>query len=140
MLHFKGRRQLAGGRRADRRRGRLSRLPALSDVLVEFAQPLLEHIARPTYAEGKSAIAVAVLSWNASFLPARERASYIDDFISALGIPKRVLGFDVRRTLRSMVTRKLDSFAGDPRFVVDYQLSEHPRGLHLQVDAAPYTP
>ena len=107
--------------------------PSLSATLVEFAEPLLARLPRPSYEQGKLALALAVLSWNAGQLPAAERAAYLDEHCRALLLPRRPLGLPVRDLLAAMVRRKVARYAADRRFIVDYEIAERPPALSVQV-------
>jgi len=103
----------------------------LSEVLLEFAQPLTAT-AR-TEEDFKTAVEVAILAWNLSFLPADERSAFLKKSIPSLSSGKDAPLFETERCIQMLLARKQTLFPDDRRFVGEHVLSGGPHDATLLV-------
>lgn len=103
----------------------------LSDVLIEFARPMLEHC--HSYEQEKKAIGLLILVWNAAIIPempSEELAGMLGDLI---GRDDPELMQDMDEIIHDYIDRKNQLFADDKRLVESYNLTDTKEGLHLEV-------
>ena len=106
-------------------------LPKLSQVLEEFAWPLIEAAQVPDDIE--AAVSRAIIAWNLAIVPEDVQASLVHAAMDGFGDDRDALRFKV--TLAALVARKKALFDEDRRFVVDYETTVTSPGnlLHLAV-------
>ena len=100
----------------------------MSEVLMEFVEPYSGQW--QTAEELTKLLGVAVIAWNATLLPRREQAAFIDEAVNK--VPLEVCS-DMRTFLDQMIQRKITHFASNKRVIVDYQVSMTPAGPHVVV-------
>jgi hypothetical protein len=103
----------------------------LSEVLLDFAKPLTA--ATRTEEDFRTAVEVAILSWNISFLPADERATFLRKSMGALLGGKDDLPFETEQCIQMLLDRKEALYSDDKRFVVEHELSGHGHDASLVV-------
>jgi intergrase/recombinase len=109
----------------------------LSDVIVAFAQPLLEKCSG--LKAQKKIMPLAILAWNMGMVSEEEAAKIKKD------LHEKICGGD-EQTIKDMdeiidylIARKKRLYREDKRLVVSYNITESPDGLHLDV-AYPHAP
>lgn len=98
----------------------------MSNVLVDFAQPLLD--AARNEGDFRLAITVAAACWNLSLLPESERSAALKDFKPGFETPQ-----ELERQMRLLVARKEALFPNDKRVILDYQVSGGPQDGNVVV-------
>jgi len=92
----------------------------MSEVIIDFAQPLLDQVYDDQ--AKKKILAFAVTAWNVALLPKDERAKLMEELIQS---QKRLAGTREEKYLRAMlemlVERKRTHFADISRFVLDFE-------------------
>jgi len=108
----------------------------MSDVLLDFAEPLLDRVEGPAATE--DAIGLAVLAWNAAFFPAPLQVEFIEDTVASLvGTLLEEDAEFFRGILAALVLRKMTEFADVRRFIFDFEVTrERSGGLHLAVSSS----
>jgi len=105
----------------------------MSDVIIDFARPLLEHTKNTQ--EEKKAIQTAILCWNLSFLPKGSQTKSLDKIKESLSSPdspdQAIAEFD--EIVEFLLDRKQSLFPEINRMIVDYEFVDTPRGVHLNV-------
>lgn len=102
----------------------------MSEILVEFAQPMLDHLDESQYREGISA---ATLAWNAAMLSGDEGMRTLEQQA------KKIFRFDplarqgMVETMRSLIERKKQHFAHIKRIIMDYQVIDLDDGYRVNV-------
>jgi len=90
-----------------------------SDMLVEFSLPLLRVIP-----DLRTAIAIGVVSWNASLAPEKERPSLIDRFAGALFAEKPAAESTVRTLIEAMIERRIQFYRDESIYYLPNQKLE----------------
>ncbi len=107
----------------------------MSEVVLEFAEPLLEALDDDSHF--KHGIAMAVFCWNLTFLPPNEQEAAMNDIV------KRMAGRDVfkrvglREAVRAMLDRKKALYADDNRLIVNCEVVKEKSGPRLLVMSSP---
>jgi hypothetical protein len=105
----------------------------MSEVIIEFAEPLMERAMN--YEDEKKALTMAIGLWNLSVLPLEKRAEEIETLIGALGGSESDPENDAenRNLIQLFIDRKERLFPDIERLILDYDMVETPKGLHLNV-------
>jgi len=103
----------------------------MSEVLLEFAEPLLEDSDDDESFRGK--IAMAVLCWNLAILPPNEGEAELDSFVDELGGRVTFRHSGVHEALQMFIERKKALFAHDNRLIINYEIVEEKTGPRLLV-------
>jgi hypothetical protein len=105
----------------------------MSEVLEEFVEPYLEFIHNPI--ERENLFKVAVTAWNLALIPENARQSTIDKFIKKglKGNDPLIQQQDMREILDELIARKLEFFAKNTRFIIDFQLEDTGKEFHISV-------
>lgn len=111
----------------------------MSDVILRFATPLQDEygIVPPNM------IRFAILVWNASVLPKKDQAEIIKDIARVLPNPDEEMKEITESIIIMLLERKEKYFSDNKRFIVDYNIRETSRRIHLDcVSTMPegYTP
>jgi hypothetical protein len=120
-----------------RRISRVERVPfgyarKMSDVLVDFAQPLLDTARSED--DFRLAIMIAAACWNLSLLPESERSAPLQQLTSSeMFKPGLEASQELERHMRALVARKEALFPDDKRVILDYQVSGGPRDGYVEV-------
>ncbi|HKZ85590.1 MAG TPA: hypothetical protein VJ793_18285 [Anaerolineae bacterium] len=104
----------------------------MSDVLADFVEPY-SHLADTEEAYRKL-LTLAVLAWNASFLPKNKQQEMIDQVIDG-GIPTGTeeLRAGLKDIVRMLIARKQKHFAEYKRNMIDFELTDTGTGYRLTV-------
>jgi len=103
----------------------------ISEVLLEFAEPLFDTIS--TDKEFEAAVCLAIVCWNSFFLTRQQQQIQIKDIIDKLGGTDALARLEIEKLVRVLMDRKQPLFAGDKRIVVNYEIVEEPEGPRLLV-------
>lgn len=102
----------------------------MSEVLLDFAAPLLERCEPEIPA--KNLMGVAIFAWNLSLIPEEEHGGFLDEMVGELSLDAE--GVKVMKDVTKwLVDRKRKHFAEHKRYIVDYRLSELDDRRELQV-------
>ena len=107
----------------------------MSEVLLDFAEPLLDTLDDDEQFEG--VISLAALCWNCSFLPPKKQRAQLNTIVNELGKSDRLMRFEIEDCTRMLLERKKALFADDKRMVVDYKVVEEEEGQRLLVMSTP---
>jgi hypothetical protein len=104
----------------------------MSDVLGDFAEPYLESA--ETEDAYRKVLSLAVLAWNASFLPEEEQQAMVDSCLAA-GVPRRneKLKAGLKKIVYALIARKKALFARYRRNIIDFELEDRGSHYHLMV-------
>jgi len=133
-------RERAHRRFGDRAICRTKRGLKMSEVIVDFAEPLLEQAGDEGY---ESALAMGVVAWNLALLPAKQRERAKKSLVKKLpGKTRRdkVLAEDYVGQIEAIMRRKHEHFGHIKRFVVDYLVTESGDRWHVSVASTPCDP
>ena len=100
----------------------------MSELLLDFIDPYRDD----TMSEFqlRTLLAAGILAWNAAMLPQESREKILD---SAVHDAFSEGAEEFREILSEMIERKQRYFARITRFILSYQLTMTPEGLHLDV-------
>jgi hypothetical protein len=106
-------------------------LPKLSAVILDYAKPLTDGLDNTT--GQRNAIALAVMSWNASLLPLDKARETVGPMLAKLANGDGELEKELLGLFAMMYSRKKSHYASDRRFIVDYSLIDQGDSMHLEV-------
>ncbi|MHC4678787.1 MAG: hypothetical protein ACYTEK_08820 [Planctomycetota bacterium] len=107
----------------------------MSEVLLEFAEPLLEAFDDDSHF--RDVIAMAAFCWNLTLLQPNEREAAINDIVKQMAGRDAFKRVGVREALRVLLDRKKALFADDNRLIVNYEIVEEETGPRLLVMSSP---
>lgn len=104
----------------------------MSEVLEEFVEPYLFEVHGPE--RRQMVFDMAVVAWNLAIMPEAERKSAMADlFDDLMKNQKAVVRQDLDNLIAEMITRKLELFPNNRRYIVDFQLEGDGDQFHLSV-------
>lgn len=103
----------------------------LSEVLVEFAEPLMKDAQTAKHVEAD--LVMAILAWNISLLPEEDRAAFIKKAITSLPRRQRRWSFELEQCIQMLLERKQALFPDDKRMVLRHKTSGGPGDVNLVV-------
>lgn len=107
----------------------------MSEVLLEFAEPLLDAFDDDSHFRDLTAI--AVFCWNLTFLPPKEGEAAINDIVKQMAGRDAFKGRGLREALRALIERKKALYADDNRLIVNYEIIQEESGPRLLVMSSP---
>jgi thermostable 8-oxoguanine DNA glycosylase len=120
-------RELSKGRKVNLR----SSQEKMSEVIEQFIEPYKDSATTPE--DYGKLIGLAILAWNASLLEGAERQAMLDQMMNTLSANDKEARKALKEVLDEMMKRKAQYFSENKRIIVDYQLSETQKGIHLSV-------
>ena len=107
-------------------------LRKMSEVLLDFAEPYLEHA--HGFEEQKRALTLAVLAWNLSLKGPISGWLKLREMIKTMAAPDDPqLGEELQAVIKQMARRKKEHFSDIKRLILDFQYIQTIRGPHLNV-------
>ncbi len=107
--------------------------PKMSEVLVDFAEPLLE--AADDNLSAEVAITISALVWNLTFMPENKREDEILKMIPIVSPTDDINDLIMTKSIINMlIVRKEEFFADNKKYILDYEISfAGNKGLNLSV-------
>jgi hypothetical protein len=105
----------------------------MSDIIIEFAQPLLDAATGPEMQ--KKAISVAIIAWNLALVPEESQLDQIHKIMKTVN-PSNNSDHSLDEGIeifKNLIARKKSFFPEVHRMIIDYELIETPKGFHLNV-------
>jgi len=104
----------------------------MSEVLTDFVEPYLEFT--ETVEDYRKLLTLAVMAWNASFLPEKEQQEMIDRVLDK-GIPTGTeeLKAGLKKIVNELIVRKKIYFSEYTRRIIDFEVTDMGRDYHLAV-------
>lgn len=99
----------------------------MSDVLVHFAEPLLQNLKDDCLFD--EAIAFAAISWNLAVVPSDEQRAHLKEAAEAMAGSKLFEQYGMEQSLQTLLDRKRSLFADCRRLIVDYENTDGGNGL-----------
>ena len=93
----------------------------MSEVLLEFAEPLLEDSFDEEF---EPIISFASTCWNCSFLPERKQQKHLKAIINDLGKSYPIIRLQIEDNFRMLLERKRTFFSNDRRIIANYSIIE----------------
>ena len=94
----------------------------MSEVIMDFAQPLLDDLEDETAFE--SVLNFAVICWNSSFLPEKEQRKIVRDIVDELGKSDHLMRLEAESWIGFFLERKKALFPDDRRMILNYKIVE----------------
>jgi hypothetical protein len=108
-------------------------LQKMSEVLLEYAEPLTEPLPANDDMAFRNAVAVAALCWNAALAPKHEREGILHEFISQTSRGEVLPAEESREILNFMIQRKLQLFKNNRRWILNYEIKSTKRDREVYV-------
>jgi len=104
----------------------------MSEVLTDFVEPYFEFT--ETEEDYRKLLTLAVMAWNASFLPEKEQQEMIDRVFGE-GIPTGTeeLKAGLKEIVNELIVRKKIYFSEYTRWIIDFEVTDMGRDYHLAV-------
>jgi hypothetical protein len=106
-------------------------IPKLSAVILDYAKPLLDAARTPNGEE--NAIHFSIVCWNAFLLPLDQAWEHLESSVDQFANGNNEFKQDILAMFEMMQARKLQHFADDHRFVLNYHLTRTATGFNLDV-------
>jgi hypothetical protein len=104
----------------------------MSEVLEDFIEPYSDLL--KTRSEHENLIRIAIIAWNIALMPHSKQQSLINRFITHdLGGKDLLDQQATKKFINELIARKQALFAGNKRFIVDFQLQDQGKGFYLSV-------
>ncbi len=103
----------------------------MSEVLEEFVEPYLDFARNRSQREKLFNLAVA--AWNLALMPENERQQIIDQGIEGTVGNDLLARQDIGEFIDELIARKQTLFAENKRHIVEFQLQDTGKTLHLSV-------
>jgi hypothetical protein len=100
----------------------------MSEVLEEFVEPYLDFARNRS--EREKLFSLAVVAWNLALIPENERQQIIEQGTTGNDPLARQ---DAREFIDELIARKKTLFAENKRYIVEFQLQDTGKTLHLSV-------
>jgi len=105
------------------------RLEKMSDILLEYGEPLLETIVSNNKAEYEKAIMMLMMIWNCAIIQEEPKG-----WNEAKRMLKPLMfNAESKSVVRYMLERKQEMFPDNKRMIMNYELHETTDGFHLSV-------
>ena len=109
----------------------------MSEVLLDFAEPMLESIPDSSYFD--DAIAFAAVCWNLALMPSQEQQMHLNETVDAMAGSDLFKRHGIEQNIQMLLDRKKAFFADNKRVIVDYEIVQEETGPRLLVVSAPFT-
>ena len=103
----------------------------MSEVLVDFAEPLLENINDESAGGFDEAIAFAALCWNLALLSSAEQRAHLREALNAMTGSHLFERRGIEQSIQMLLNRKKTLFADYRRLIVDYENTDAGNGSHV---------
>lgn len=107
----------------------------MSEVLLDFAEPILEGMCDDSYFD--DAIAFSALCWNLALVPSQEQRAHLNDAADAMAGSDLFKQRGMQQSVHMLLDRKKALFADDKRLIVDYEVVQEKAGPRLLVMSTP---
>ena len=104
----------------------------MSAVLTDFVEPYVQYA--ETEEELRKLLTLAVMAWNASFLPEDKQQDMIESVLDA-GIPEGEdeLKAGLKQIMNTMIARKKAHFSEYTRDIIDFEVQDLGEDYHITV-------
>jgi len=101
----------------------------MSEVILRFAEPLKDDYGIVP----KAMIEMAIIMWNASFMPKDMQMKAMADIINVFPRDDREARREMLLTVNMLLERKKKYFSNNKRLIMDYHITESAHRIHLNV-------
>lgn len=102
----------------------------MSEVLLEFAQPMLRD---SDSEEFHAIISLAALCWNCTFCPESEQQEALEEILGKINESDAEMRLEITQNFQMFIRRKQKFFADDKRIIEDYRIIDEENDHHLIV-------
>ena len=101
----------------------------MSEVILRFAEPFKDHDGLVP----RAMIEIAVIMWNASFMPSDMQRKAVEDIVNVFPRDDSEARREMLQTVHMLVERKKQYFSDNQRMIMDYHITESAHGINLDV-------
>jgi hypothetical protein len=101
----------------------------MSEVILRFAEPLKDDDGIVS----KVMIEMAIIIWNASFMPQDMQRKALEDIINVLPRDASEARHEMLLIVHMLLERKKQYFSNNKRLIMDYHITESAHSIHLDV-------
>ena len=104
----------------------------MSEILLDFAEPLMEQVDRSDERAFGNVISIAAFAWNVSLLPKEKWESSIEDMVKELAQSDDDVAM-MKSIVQMLIQRRMEFFSDITRYIFDYEILDEKEGWHLNV-------
>src|SRR2546426_151353 len=101
----------------------------MSEVILRFAAPFKDDDGLVS----KAMIEMAIIIWNASFMPKDMQRKAVEDVVNVLPSDDREARRELFFIVNMLLERKRQYFSNNKRMIMDYHITESAHSIHLDV-------
>ena len=101
----------------------------MSEVILRFAEPLKDEYGMVP----KAMLELAIIMWNASFMPKDMQRKAMEDILNVIPRENREARREMLRMVTMLLERKRQYFAQNKRLIMDYHITESAHSIYLDV-------
>ncbi len=101
----------------------------MSEVILRFAEPLKDDYGIVS----RAMIEIAIIIWNASFMPKDMQRKAVEDIVNVLPRDDREARREMLLTVNMLLERKKQYFSNNKRLIMDYHITASAHSINLDV-------
>jgi hypothetical protein len=101
----------------------------MSEVILRFAEPFKDAYGMVS----KAMLEIAIIIWNASFMPEEMQRKALEDVVSVFPQDDREARRDMLLIAQMLLERKKQYFSENKRLIMDYHIRESADSIHIDV-------
>jgi hypothetical protein len=101
----------------------------MSEVILQFAEPFKDNNGLIP----RAMLEIAIILWNASFMPKEMQRKALDDVINVFPEENREARREMFLIAHMLLERKKQYFSDNQRMIMDYHITESADSIHLDV-------
>ena len=101
----------------------------VSEVILRFAEPFKDDDGLVS----RAMIEMAIIIWNASFMPKDMQRKAVEDVVNVLPSDDREARREMFLIVNMLLERKRQYFSSNKRMIMDYHITESAHSIHLDV-------
>jgi hypothetical protein len=101
----------------------------MSEVILRFAEPFKDEYGTVP----KEMLEIAIILWNASFMPSDMQRKAVEDVVNVLPSDNTEARREMFFIAHMLLERKKQYFSDNQRMIMDYHITESAHGIHVDV-------
>jgi hypothetical protein len=101
----------------------------MSEVILRFAEPFKDEYGIVS----KAMLEIAIILWNASFMPSDMQSKAVEDVVNVLPRDNTEARREMFFIANMLLERKKQHFSDNKRMIMDYHITESAHSIHLDV-------
>ena len=101
----------------------------MSEVILRFAEPFKDAYGMVS----KEMLEIAIIIWNASFMPKEMQKKAVEDVINVFPQENREARREMFLIAHMLLERKKQYFSDNQRMIMDYHITESAHSIHVDV-------